>query len=396
MLDQSKKSFLFGVSLSFFILIIFFAGAAADRIFVLKPLDFLLKRASVTNTDTIPGTSSLGNLLGDSFGSASDGVADISEKASESVVTVSIQKQQQVLEPSLNSPFGIFGFGVRGESRVEEIKRDIGTGFVVEEGGLIVTNKHVVSDPNADYTVIDKNDTEYTVSKIYRDPATDLAIVQVDDFNLKPLPLGDSDKLRVGESVIAIGTALGEFRHTVTTGVISGLGRGIEAGDGFRSIETLEGVIQTDAAINPGNSGGPLINSSGQVIGVNVATALADNISFAIPINVIKESLKNFQDTGRFERPFLGVSYQMITEQAALANEVPQGAYVVEIVEGSSAAKVDMKEGDIITEFAGQSLKENDLASLINQKKVGDTVTVVIWRDGQEKSFDVQLTGNQL
>ena len=392
MLDQSKKSFLFGLSISFFILVVFFTGAIAYRIFVLKPLDFFLARTQ--GSETVQSkTSSLGSLLGGGSEENGSSVADISEQASKSVVTVSIKKQQQVFQPSPNSPFSIFGFGIQGESKIQEIQRDIGTGFIADEG-LIVTNKHVVSDPNAEYTVIDKDDKEYLVSNIYRDPATDLAILQVDDSQLQPLPMGDSDKLRVGESVIAIGTALGEFRHTVTTGVISGLGRGIEAGDGIRSIETLEGVIQTDAAINPGNSGGPLIDASGHVIGVNVATAQADNVSFAIPINVIKDSLKNFQETGRFERPFLGVSYQAITEQAAIANEVPQGVYISEVVSGSAAENAGFQEGDILTQFDGKSLKENDLASLINQKKIGDTVSIIFWRDGEEKTVRVTLLGS--
>lgn len=170
--------------------------------------------------------------------------------------------------------------------------------------------------------------------------------------------------------MIAIGTALGQFRHTVTTGVISGLGRGIQAIDpGMGSAEEIDNVIQTDAAINPGNSGGPLLDRSGEVIGVNVAVSQgAQNIGFALPINVIKASIANFNDTGSFDRPYLGVSYRDISQEAALFNEVPQGAYVVSVVDGSSAAQAGLQAGDIITEFDGQSLKDHQLASLSCQK----------------------------
>ena len=209
------------------------------------------------------------------------------------------------------------------------------------------------------------------------------------------MPLGDSSELRVGEEVIAIGTALGEFRHTVTTGVVSGLGRGIQAIDtSVGTADDLEGLIQTDAAINPGNSGGPLLSRSGQVIGVNVAvSAGAENIGFALPINIVKDSIKNFNETGSFERPYLGVSYKTITKQAALFNEVPQGAYLLEITKGSSADKVGLKPEDIITEFNGQKLEENDLATLINQHKIGDEVAIVYWRGEETKAIKITLRG---
>jgi len=206
---------------------------------------------------------------------------------------------------------------------------------------------------------------------------------------LRPLEMGDSDNLKVGQFVIAIGTALGEFRNTVTTGVISGLGRGVEAGSPFEGyVERLDNVIQTDAAINPGNSGGPLLNSAGQVIGVNVAVASGvENIGFALPINVIKDSLANFNKTGKFSRPFLGVRYQMISQKVALMNEVPEGAYIVEVVSGSSADKAGLKEGDIIVKVDGKGLKdlEGELAKAISQKKVGETIELEVYRD--EKTF---------
>lgn len=387
-LNPQTKTFLLGLSISVLILVSFFGGALADRVFVVRPLDWLLKGHSLATFPARLNTSSP-----ESGSATTEVVADVSAVAADSVVTVSIKKQQRVIQPSA---LGIFGGGF-ATSRVEEIKQDIGTGFVVEGSGLIVTNKHVVGDPAATYTVIDKNDQEYPVTNIYRDPVNDLAIIKVEGATLPALPLGDSSQLRVGQSVIAIGTALGEFRHTVTTGVVSGLGRGIQAIDQLGgSVEALEGVIQTDAAINPGNSGGPLLDRQGRVIGVNVAVSAAgQNIGFAIPINVIKASLENFNQTGQFDRPMFGVQYRMISQQAALFNNVPQGAYVLEVVPNSAAAEAGIQVEDIITQFDGQAVKDVNLASLINQKKIGDKVEVVFWRDGQEKTSLVTLQAAQ-
>jgi S1-C subfamily serine protease len=310
------------------------------------------------------------------------------------VVTVSIKKTQRIIDPSTGVlEFGSFGLRVPSE-KTKQIQADIGTGFVVDKmQNLVVTNKHVVGDRQAQYLVIDKDNKEYKVTKVYRDPETDLAIIQVDGLNKPALPLGDSDKIRVGESVIAIGTALGEFRHTVTAGVVSGLGRGITAGDGFANQEKLDNVIQTDAAINPGNSGGPLINAEGKVIGVNVAvTQGAENIGFALPINLVKTMLNNFNKTGKFTRPFLGVSFQMISPKAALANEVPQGAYIFEVMPNSSADKANLQPGDIIVELNGQKLnKKTNLLKVVKKLRAGEEVTIKYWRDGKFHQTKVKL-----
>jgi S1-C subfamily serine protease len=233
------------------------------------------------------------------------------------------------------------------------------------------------------------------VKNIYRDPLTDLAILKVDKEGLVPIVMGDSDNLKVGQLVIAIGTALGEFRSTVTTGVISGLGRGIVAGSAFTGSEKLEDVIQTDAAINPGNSGGPLLNSAGEVIGVNVAvSASAQNIGFALPINFVKKSIENFKTTGEFDRPYMGVAYQMISRQAALLNEVPQGAYIQEVTKDGPAEKAGVAVGDIITEIAGIKLndeKDNSFINIINEHKIGDEILIKTYRDNNEKTLSVKL-----
>lgn len=319
-------------------------------------------------------------------------VIEVAENVSPSVVTVGIKKTQKIIDfERFFDPFGFFGLP---QEREEKIEQDIGTGFVVRADGLIVTNKHVAMDTKASYKVITKDDREYQVEKIYRDPANDLAILKISASGFKPVTLGDSSRLKVGQFVIAIGTALGEFRHTVTTGVISGLGRGIQAGDPFSGyVERLDNVIQTDAAINPGNSGGPLLNSIGQVIGVNVAVSQAgENIGFAIPINVVKDSLKNFEETGSFQRAFLGVSYKMISRDLALLNEVPEGAFVVEVIEGSAAEKAGIEKGDIITKFDGQKLEGDEgLAKIISKKKAGEKIRIELWREGETKEVEAVL-----
>lgn len=389
-LHSSHRGFLLGAGLSILVLVSFFAGAWADRVFVVKPVDYFAARTQGQIIDNPVNTQR--SKLSDLLGTGTDlTVADVSEVASESVVTISIKKQQRIIQSGIP---GFFGFDPNsGTEQTEVIQQDIGTGFVVDQVGLIVTNKHVVGDVQAEYKVIDRENKEYPVVNMYRDPTSDLAILKIDGANLANLSLGDSSTIRVGEPVIAIGTALGEFRHTVTTGVISGLGRGITAGNGFTQFEALENVIQTDAAINPGNSGGPLLNNKGEVIGVNVAvSANAQNIGFALPINVVKESIDNFNKTGQFDRPFFGVRYDVITEQAAIANELPQGAYVREVVPNSTAAETGMKVGDIITKIDGVALKEGQsLAEIVNKKKIGDTMSVTYWRDKDEQTVTVSL-----
>ena len=329
-------------------------------------------------------------------------VIDVVERMSPSVVTVGISKTERVFDPFEIDPFDPFGIFRQPKERKENVEQNIGTGFIISSDGLIVTNKHVVSDTEAKYKVVTKDDKTYQVLKIYRDPANDLAILKIEVTGLKRVEMGDSSKLKVGQFVIAIGTALGEFRNTVTTGVISGLGRGITAGSPFEGYaERLDNVIQTDAAINPGNSGGPLLNSSGQVIGVNVAVAAGgQNIGFALPINVVKESLDNFNKTGKFSRPFLGVRYKMISRDLALLNEIPEGAYVQEVVSDSPAERAGIEQGDIITKIDGKPIREKEggLAKIISGKKVGDTVELEIWRDEKTKKITVSLgenTGNK-
>jgi serine protease Do len=387
--QNRTSAFIFGLFTGLAVVLAAVGAVTADRLGYLGLLDRYLP----------PKQTATGFLVGDNIQrivTEESAVIEVAEKASPAVVTVSISTQRRTIEPFFMDPFGFFGgqqFFRQGEP--QQIKRDIGSGFVIDgDNGLVVTNKHVVSTSGAKYSVITTDDKEFEVSKIYRDPVNDLAILKVEE-KLPALELGDSDALRVGQFVIAIGTALGEFRHTVTTGVVSGLGRGIEAGDGWGGVaEQLDNVIQTDAAINPGNSGGPLLNSAGQVIGVNVAvSASGENIGFALPINLVKDSLKNFNETGQFDRAFLGVQYQMVTREIAMQRDWPEGAFIASVVEGSPADAAGLEQGDIITEIDGQKVRdaEGGLAAIIGKLKIGQKVQIKFDRDGEEKTVEAEL-----
>lgn len=312
-------------------------------------------------------------------------VIDVVEKVSPSVVSIAVE------DINVFDPFGLPRSGRREQS-------GIGTGFVVSADGLILTNRHVVADDSRKYTAIiranDGTEQKFEIKKINRDPFNDLALVQVDAKNLKPVEMGDSDRLKVGQKVIAIGNALGRFENTVTTGVVSGLGRGVTPFDPSTGLtERLEDLIQTDAAINPGNSGGPLVNSAGQVIGINTAVASAENIGFAIKINIAKQLIADFQASGgKISRPFLGVRYSHVSRETALLNDVSEGELVREVVEGSAAQQAGIKVGDIVVNFDGKKLTEEEtLSTLIRGKKVGDKVSVRVFREGQTLDLAVTL-----
>lgn len=309
-------------------------------------------------------------------------IISVVEKTSPSVVAISINRRTV-------NPFDPFSIPRSEQST-------IGTGFVVSrEKGVIVTNRHVVADISTKYTVIAKDGKTYEVQQIYRDPNLDLAIIQVAGLDIPQLELGDSSKLKVGQTAIAIGNALGRFSNTVTTGVVSGLGRAVVAGDPYSGeTERLDNLIQTDAAINPGNSGGPLLNSIGQVIGVNVATTEgAQNIGFTVPINSVKAIVNEFVSTGKVSRPFLGVRYQFVSKDLALLNEIPAGAYIREIIPNSPADKANINVGDVITKIDEESIdSENKVSEMIQSKKVGDSMSIVIWsQGGKERTIDVKL-----
>lgn len=300
-------------------------------------------------------------------------VISVSEKVSPSVVAIGVNRR-------IINPFDPF-------STPKTTDSTIGTGFVVSDKGIIVTNKHVVSDPKVKYSVVTKDGQKFEAKSIYRDPILDLAMVQIEGSNLKAVEIGDSSKLKVGQTAIAIGNALGQFTNTLTTGVISGVGRKVVAGDPFSgSSESLDNLIQTDAAINPGNSGGPLLNLAGQVIGVNVATTEgAQNIGFAIPINSVKQIVDEFIAKGSVSRPFLGVSYKFISKDVAILNEIPQGAYVQDLINGAPAQKAGVKIGDIITKINSlQVNSESTISEQVKNSSIGSQIEITVWREGKQ------------
>lgn len=321
-------------------------------------------------------------------------VIDVYKKSTPSVVTVAATDNNPAIT-NPNDPFSFF-FNEQQQKTKPSEPQNIGSGFVVDASGIIISNKHVVDDKTLTYTVITSTNKKYAVDKIYRDPLNDVAILKITPKGetLTPLTLGDSDTLQVGQLAIAIGTPLGQFTNTVTTGVISGLGRGITAGSQFQGfVEQLDNVIQTDAAINPGNSGGPLLNSKGEVIGVNTAVSQnGQNIGFALPISIVKDSLKNFTTNGQITRPYLGVAYKMLSQDLAIQNNLVQGAYVQSVVSDSAADKAGIKNGDVIIAIDGTKVQtdSSQLSKYIASKKVGDSITITVFRDG--KSQDIKAT----
>ena len=348
-------------------------------------------------------------------------IINVVKNVSGGVVSIIATKDVPVFEGFYRSPFRgnplferffpEFQIPDRRQNGTEKQQVSAGTGFVVSDKGLIITNKHVVSDEDAEYTVITNEGEKYPAEVLARDPVHDLAILKVDFSSasdgpdaLPVLKLGDSDELQPGQSVIAIGNALGEFQNTVSSGVISGLKRTIVASSGiFGPAETLEELIQTDAAINRGNSGGPLLNLSGEVIGINVAMASgAENIGFAIPINRAKKDIEDVKTKGKITYPFLGVRYMPVSEELVEKNNlsVDYGALVIRgedptdiaIVPGSAADKAGIVENDIILEINGEKVTQaNSLAKLIQKYNIGDVITLKILSKGKEKQVQATL-----
>ncbi|MFA6981425.1 MAG: trypsin-like peptidase domain-containing protein [Patescibacteria group bacterium] len=305
-------------------------------------------------------------------------IVDVVEKVSPSVVSIVVKS---------------VGFDIFSGPTISE--EGIGTGFIVDPSGLIVTNSHVVNSVNGEYSVVLKDGTTHEVNKIHLDEPTDLAILEITARGLPVVEFGDSDILKVGQKAIAIGNALGRYQNTVTLGIVSGISRSLSASSGLGgAVKTYEGAIQTDAAINPGNSGGPLLNSAGQLIGINVATSYgADNISFAIPVNTLKPLLEGLLREGKIVRPYLGVDYTVVTSEIASLKELPEGAFVSRVIVDSPAEKVGLKRGDIIVRFEGKDINEDyPLSKAISETKVGDKVELVVDRQGDVVTFSPVLT----
>lgn len=278
-----------------------------------------------------------------------------------------------------------------------------GTGMIVTKDGYILTNKHVIEGANKIQIVLDDGTTYDNVTTVTTDPLNDVAFLKINDVSdLPTVKLGDSKTITAGQQVIAIGNALGQFQNTITSGIISGTGRSITAtGSDYSSSESLNDMIQTDAAINSGNSGGPLVNAAGEVIGINTATSTgADGIGFAIPISSVKGMLKNITANNSTDRSYIGVYYVNITPDVAKAYNLPvsSGAYVYSqsqysaIVKDGPAAKAGLKEKDIITKVNGIKVgSAGSVSSLIGEYAPGDTVQLTVIRDGKERSINVTL-----
>ena len=381
------------------------SGAAAG---LLAPRYF----PSLTNGSSVVQTNSpSSNQNGD------QGTIDLVKRASPAVVSINVSKVVQQAANSTpdffqqffgNDPF--FQFQAPQQNTPQNNaqpkqgqpqKVGAGSGFLVSADGWIVTNKHVVDDASATFTVVTQDGKEYPVKSVAKDPSLDLAIIKIDGKDFPYLALGDSGKVEVGQTVIAIGNALAQFQNSVTKGVVSGINRRITAGSDAGS-EVIEGAIQTDAAINPGNSGGPLLNLHGEVVGVN--TAMSQNgqsLGFALPVNAVNSALQSARTLGRIVRPWLGIRYVMIDDALAKANKlsVKEGALITRnspqdpgVVPDSPADKAGLKSEDIITEIDGQKLDQNhSLSLIISSHGVGDTVSLKILRDGKEQTVKVKL-----
>lgn len=385
----------------------FFAGIISGSVFYFEARDYLSgfkidipEKIIEKSVEYIPQTTE------------EEKVINVVNSVSPAVVSIIITKDLPVFEQYYSNPFQEFEqfFGenlkiqIPQQRQIGTEKKEIGggTGFIVSADGMVLTNKHVVLDEEADYTVLTNDGKKFSARVLARDPAQDLAVLKIDakDTQFLVVKLGDSDKLQMGQTVIAIGNSLGEFRNTISVGVISGLGRTITASGGS-FIETIEDVIQTDAAINKGNSGGPLLNLKGEVIGINTATVLeAQNIGFAIPVNKAKRDIEQIKSTGEIVYPFLGVRYVIVTESVQKENNlsVAYGAWIVSgegepaVVAGSAAEKAGLKENDIILEFNKEKITaENSLAKIIMKYNPGDTVSLKVLREGKELNLLVVL-----
>lgn len=322
---------------------------------------------------------------------------DVAASVSPSVVSIVVSEElEQIVRQ------GPFSFQTEGSGTYEDVGG--GTGFIVSDDGLIVTNKHVVSNAKAQYSAVLSDGSRHTLEVLSLDPLNDVAIVRIsggEKIDYKPITLGDSDALKIGQTVLAIGNTLAEYQNSVTKGVISGIGREIVAG-GYSDQELLDDLLQTDAAINLGNSGGPLVNLSGQVVGINTAVdQQGENIGFAIPVNEIKVALDSYKEFGEIVRPMLGVRYTQITPELADSENLPvdHGAVIATgdsqnsaIVSGSPADTAGLRSGDILLSIDSVDIDEtNTLSDLIQQHKVGDSIRVQYMRGDETISVDITL-----
>ena len=303
-----------------------------------------------------------------------------------------------MIENVIDSVVGIsklksIGSSILGTSTEEEL--GLGTGIIVSENGYILSNSHVTGGKYSSCYVTLEDKNTYSGEVVWADFDLDLSITKINADNLKYAKLGDSEKIRIGEETYAIGNPIGyEFRRTVTAGIISALNRTIKIDEDNKSTY-MSNLIQTDATINPGNSGGPLINSKGEVIGVNtVKITSAEGIGFAIPINVIKPIVEKFVNQGNFEEATLGIFIydQDIAQYLSLSSNVINGIYVSQVVVNGPAYGTDLKEGDIITSIDNVQLRTiNNLREYLYKKNPGDEVILNVLRGKINKDVKIKL-----
>jgi serine protease Do len=370
-------------------------GVSSDHIVPWFDRTFLGKTTTTATTKDNPSPISTTTVSQAEEESATiDTVKDVSPSVGSIIV------KQNIVQPNSNqlSPIDLF-FGQQQPSSNSSGPQEVaaGTGFIISSDGYILTNKHVININNAAYTFVTNEGKEYDAKLIATDPFNDIAVIKIEANDLPALELGDSDALKIGQTVIAIGNTLSQFPNTVTKGIVSGIGRTITAGDSQGSSETLEQVIQTDAAINQGNSGGPLLTLDGKVVGINTAVSQEGQLlGFAIPISQVKPAIQSVRTDGKITRPYLGVRYQIITPESAKANNlsVDYGALIIRgsnnsvaILPGSPADKAGLVENDIILEMNGQRITEdNSLSQMMKSRSVGDSVTLKYLHDGAEKT----------
>ena len=335
-------------------------------------------------------------------------IVEIAKKVCPAVITIIVSRDLPKVEDFYSFPFGgkeyiMPKLGAQ-KNDMETTQIGGGSGFIISQDGYIITSCHVVADTTADYTVIIEPTKKFPAKVLSRNPINDIAVLKIDTEKLPFLTLANSDKIEIGEEVLAVGNALGEFTDTLSAGIVSGLSRYITAFGGIdNQAQNLRGLIQTDAAINPGNSGGPLVNMHGQVIGINTATIMgAQNIGFAIPINYIKKDLDEVKKYGKIVIPFLGIKYVLISKEMAKANKLPveSGSIVVRealgenpVIKDSSADKAGIKEFDILISCNGEQITlENPLAQTLQKCEIGRETVFEVLRNGEKIELKAMLS----
>ncbi|HMQ02163.1 MAG TPA: trypsin-like peptidase domain-containing protein [Candidatus Doudnabacteria bacterium] len=345
--------------------------------------------------------STLGTLQQNVAVTEESATTEVVQRSGPAVVSIVISRPVSRSSGVGFGPFGFFPIPTQ-DDQLELREVGAGTGFFVSSDGWIMTNRHVINDDTATYTVLTNDGRSYDAKVMAKDPANDLALIKIDISDAPFLEFADSDNLQLGQRVIAIGNTLGSYQNTVTSGVISGIGRNIRAGGSGLS-ELLDGVIQTDAAINSGNSGGPLLDLAGFVVGINTAVDRSGQaIGFAIPANDARAALASYEARGRIVRPYLGVRYAMITSAMAQVNSLPRdyGALIVRgtnsadfaVIPNSPADRAGLRENDIILELDGQRLDENNsLIRALKKYQPGDRAEAKIFREDSERIVTITI-----